>query len=294
MLKIKHPFFETLVAIIGNQLITLNRNEIESLYSKWSSEFSHDLRNLSDIISKDSIKDNQNVPINSCLNGIDLPTWFGEFQNKKVIFLGIDPMRNEQDFHKSNADSRKDVIIGTPYAFHIKAFRENRTSPYWQVISEVAKSNFVYVTDIYKTFFYTDNTKRIRSYDFWNNSKNVDFNQNHRKLLVDEINLIEPDIIVTFGALAYKVLTNQKYCPKLSQSLSCTKNQIKTFIDEGISQGSSINILPLMHLSGSTRGKHLEEFFMNNDLKYSDKNDKRNTAGRLYGQIINDYIQKIK
>jgi hypothetical protein len=293
MFKIKYPFVEALFTILKNQLITLNQNEIESLYVKWSSEFSDDLSILSDIISKDSIKDNQNVPSHSCLNGIDLPTWFGEFQNKKVIFLGIDPMRNDKDFHNSNADTSMDVLVGTPYAFHIKAFRENRTSPYWHVISEVAKSNFVYVTDIYKTFFYTDNTKKIRSYEFWNKSENANFNQNHRKLLVDEINLIEPDIIVTFGALAYKVLANQKYCPTLSLSLSNPKRNVKPFTGEGVPQERPIPIVPLMHLSGSTRGKNLEAFFMNNGLKYSEKYDKRNKAGHLYGQLINDYIANV-
>lgn len=290
MLKIDYPFVEILIAILKNHLITLNRNEIESLYVKWSNEFSDELFFLSDIISKDSIRDNQNVPLDSCLNGIDLPTWFGDFKNKKVIFLGIDPMRNDKDFQKSNASLSKDVIVGTPYAFHIKGFRENRTSPYWQVISEVAKSNFVYVTDIYKTFFYTDITKKMRSYDFWNKEENRIFNQIHRQFLVDEINLIEPDIIITFGALAYKVLTNQKYCPKLSQSLG---QNIKTFFDQGISQSKPITILPLMHLSGSTRSEPLEKFFYANGLTYSDKNDKRNIAGKLYGKIINDYILKI-
>ena len=186
----------------------------------------------------------------------------------------------------------KDVLVGTPYALHIKKFRENRTRPYWEVISTVAKSNFVYVTDIYKTFFYTDSTKQIRSYDYWNMTGNEMFNENHRKLLINEINLIEPDIIVTFGALAYKVLTNQKYCPKLSQSLSRLKDQIEPFTNQGIFQGKSINILPLMHLSGSTRGNHLEDFFRNNGIKYSDKNDKRDRAGHLYGQIINGIIEK--
>jgi hypothetical protein len=48
-----------------------------------------------------------------------------------------------------------------------------------------------------------------------------------------------------------------------------------------------------MHLSGSTRGKNLEAFFMNNGLKYSEKYDKRNKAGHLYGKLINDYIANV-
>jgi hypothetical protein len=292
MFKTATPFFEKLSTIINEQILKIKHNEIETLYAKWAKEFSEDLDFLSDKRSKDLIREFQNVPEHSCLTGIDLPTWFGDFENKKVVFLGIDPMRNDRDFQNLDADINKDLIVGTPYAFHIKSFRENRTNPYWQVINIVAKSNFVYVTDIYKTFFYTDNTKKIRSYDFWNKTENNSFNENHRKLLIDEINLIEPDIIVTFGALAYKVLTNQKYCPKLSQSLSHTSNQIQPFSDKDISSKSSIKILPLMHLSGSTRGKHLEAFFLNNNIKYSDKDDKRIIAGSLYGQMINDFIEK--
>lgn len=293
MLKIDLPFFGKLTNIISHQLIALNSNEIETLYLRWEKEFSANLDFLLDKRNKELIRDYQNVPSQSCLNGIDLPSWFGDFNNKKVIFLGIDPVRNNKDFEKSNADLNNDVIIGTPYAFHIKGFRENRTRPYWQVINEVAKSNFVYVTDIYKTFFYTDNSKNMRSYDFWNKVENVLLNDNHRNLLIDEINLIKPDIIVTFGALAYKVLANQKYCPTLSLSLSNPKRNVKPFTGEGVPKDRPIPIIPLMHLSGSTRGKNLEAFFMNNGLKYSEKYDKRNRAGHLYGQIINDYMATV-
>ena len=292
-MKLNHPFFEDLVGTLNRELLKPNHNDLKSLYIKWSDQFSDDLKLLSDLIKKESLSVSQKIPHTSVLNGIDLPTWFGEFENKKIIFLGIDPMRNDRDFNSVEADISRDVLVGTPYAFHIKAFRENRTSAYWQVIRELAKSNFVYVTDIYKTFFYTDETKKIRSYDYWNKAEYSNHNQNHRRLLVDEINLIEPDLIVTFGALAYKVLTNQKYCPKLSQSIETTRTQIKPFTNERISQSKPIQILPLMHLSGSTRGHHLEDFFNNNGMKYSDRNDKRNIAGYLYGQIINDIIKKM-
>jgi hypothetical protein len=279
--------------ILSNEVIALYEDEIEIIYAKWGREFSDNLLFLNDIKNKGLIREFQNVPHTSCLNGIDFPTWFGDFKNKKILFLGIDPMRNNKDFEKSKADSVNDVIIGTPYAFHIRGFRETRTNSYWQVISEVSKSNFVYVTDIYKTFFYTDNTKKIRSYEFWNKAENLSFNQNHRKLLIEEINLIEPDLIITFGALAYKVLTNTKYCPKLSLPLSCSERSVKPFDDKNISKKKSIPILPLMHLSGSTRSEPLERFFKANGLTYSDQKDKRNAAGQLYGKIIKEYIQKI-
>ena len=293
MIKLNVPFFRKISQIISKEIITLNEDEIEVLYEKWSREFSHDISFLKDKRNKELLSDYQNVPSQSCLNGIDLPSWFGDYNNKKVFFLGIDPMRNNKDFQKSNADINNDVIIGSPYAFHIKGFRENRTSPYWQVINEVAKLNFVYVTDIYKTFFYTDNSKEMRSYDFWNKTENVLFNANHRNLLIEEINVIKPDIIVTFGALAYKVFANNNYCPTLSLSLGDPKRNVKPFTVADALIERRIPIVPLMHLSGSTRGKNLEAFFMNNGLKYSEKYDKRNKAGHLYGQIINDYIANV-
>jgi hypothetical protein len=181
------------------------------------------------------------------------------------------------------------VLVGTPYAFHVKAFREGRTSPYWHVISKVAKSNFVYITDIYKSFFYTDNTRKIRSYDYWSWAENSRFNQYHRDLLMKEISIIKPDVIVTFGALAYRVLTNEKYSPKLSE-LSLIGDEIIPFTYEFMPHNKPINILPLMHLSGSTRGHLLEVFFKKNEMKYDDRIDKRNVAGSLYGQLINDFV----
>jgi len=295
MLKIEQPFFEKLIAILSNHVLTNNHHEIESLYMKWSSQFSDDLKILPDIFRKDLVSKKQNLPPNNYLNGIDLPTWFGNFQSKKVLFLGIDPMRHENDFQKSNANISEDVIVGTPYAFHLKGFREKRTSAYWQVINEVAKSNFIYVTDIYKTFFYTDISKKTRSYDFFNEQENNDLNKNHRQLLIEEINLIQPDLIVTFGAVAYKVLTNQKYCHKLSESLNSTTNQIKNFTyQKENTQDRTIKVLPLMHLSGATRSHNLEEFFKNNNHPYSDREDKRDKVGQLYGQIINGYLDNIK
>lgn len=295
MLKIDHSFFEKLIAILNDHIFINNQPDLQSLYKKWSNQFYYDLDFLPDVLDKESISPNQNLPLNSYLNGIDLPTWFGDFQGKKVFFLGIDPVRNERDFEKSNANINTDVVVGTPYAFHLRGFRENRTSAYWQVINEVAKSNFIYVTDIYKTFFYTDVLKKNRSYYYWNEPENIDFNNNHRLLLLEEIRLIQPDIIVTFGAIAYKVLTEQKYCHRLSQALNLVPNQIKDFaysIDNN--KDCAIKILPLMHLSGLTRGHNLEAFFENNGYTYSDTDDKRGKAGQFYGQIINEYLDKIK
>lgn len=123
MLKIDVAFFDKLTKIISHNLIALNSEEIEFIYANWSRGFSDKSTFLNDKKNKELIRDFQNVPLNSCLNGIDFPTWFGDFENKKILFLGIDPMRNNTDFKKSEADTIKDVIIGTPYAFHIRGFR---------------------------------------------------------------------------------------------------------------------------------------------------------------------------
>lgn len=290
MINIHVPFFGELVSILNSNVVELNTIEIEKLYTDWCKGFMDNKSILTDKRSKFLLRDTQNVPSQSCLNGIDFPTWFGGFHQKKVVILGIDPLRNETEFKKANADIRNDLIIGTPYAFHLKGFREKRTSAYWQVISEVSASNFVYVTDIYKTFFYTGNSNEVRSYDYWNKSGNDSLNNNHRKILIDELNLIDPDLIVTFGALAYRVLTNQKYCPKLSQPLSEIIKKIQHFTDPGILSAKPIKVLPLMHLSGSTRSEPLDNFFKANGIPYSDKIDKRNKAGHLYGKLINDYL----
>jgi len=149
---------------------------------------------------------NQRIPsLGATLKGIDLPTWFGNYSKKKVMILGIDPLRNNEVFERDKADVNTDVIIGTPYALHEFKAREGSCAVYWNFISWLSENHFVYCTDIFKTYYYNTETIK-RSY------RDIEFpkSENHKELLTLEINLIKPDVIIAFGNLVEKLLNDLK------------------------------------------------------------------------------------
>jgi hypothetical protein len=272
-------FYEDIVDIISTNVIE-DKILIYSFYESWEKNF-FDTGEffLDQIISKSEIHKNQGLPSDSKICGIDLPTWFGDFSSKKIIFIGIDPMRNERDFKAlKHADKFKDAIVGTPYAFHKNSFRNGRSNLYWKLIEGLSKDNFIYVTDIYKSFFYTQ--ENVRSYDFYTSNKILA--NDHFNLLECEIEAIQPDYIITFGKLSYELLTNKKLL-KISDRVD--NNLAKISIRNS---SKSVTVIPLVHLSGSVRNENLHEFIKRNSIHL--ENFKRALCPELYLQILERYL----
>jgi hypothetical protein len=279
MINNEVSFFEALIDLMAKDVIA-DRSKVKGLYKDWQANFdSSEKPYLTDVVSKSFVSKSQFLPEDCSTVGIDLPTWFGNFEKKRVFFLGIDPMRKASEFIKNGvADIENEVIVGTPYAFHHSSFRTKRTKAYWDIIDNLKSNHFVYVTDIFKSFFYTHDD--VRSYNYYMSSSTLEARESHRKILMHEINsLIKPDLIVTFGALSYKLLMDQKYAPKLSQPINTLITEI-----------NSIPVLPLMHLSGSTRENSLVSFFKENDIVWEER-DGRQLAARHYAKLIADYLQ---
>jgi len=149
MIRINAPFIEDLMQFLSDNVLNLSKTEIRNFYLKWIEGFDdNNGKLLDDFINKNKINKRQNIPNNTTLLGVDLPTCFGEYSQKKIIFVGIDPVRNEEEFKKINAKIDNDVIIGTPYALHKKIFREKRCAAYWEIIKKLQVHSFIYVTDI--------------------------------------------------------------------------------------------------------------------------------------------------
>lgn len=258
MFDIGLPFYNELKTILHENVVNLHIDEINILYQKWNDEFDENIPYLIDTIAKTRISEKQSTPEYSRVLGIDFPTWFGEYSKKKILFLGIDPVRNEKEFAAIKKSPDEDIIIGTPYAFHLKRFREKRCAAYWQVIDSLRKDHFVYVTDIFKTFFYQG---KLRSYDYWNSNEN----KVHIDTLKAEIKFIKPDLIVTFGAIAYSKI---------------------------VGQVPDIPILSMMHLSGSVRFRHLQPFLA--EQGYLLEKDNRIEAGKMYAEIIKKRVNETK
>ena len=162
-----------LFSFLSENVIELSQQDISKIYSFWKNKFNEidfeipkDVKIISDRLS---IRPCQNVPLNTWLLGIDFPIWFNTLEGKgKILILGIDPMRNENTFKKKRAHIERDVVIGTPYALDCARMRSGKQKEYWTLINELSKEHFVYITDVYKTFFYINRqSKRQRSYDYF-------------------------------------------------------------------------------------------------------------------------------
>lgn len=272
---------EKVIEIIKNDIINLSDLTIRDLYNYWRDE-SADKRKSDPknwIQKKELISEMQQVPKGSYLNGIDFPYWFGnENSNIKIMIIGIDPMRDEKVFDKSYANKYHDVIISTPYALHSEVMRNGRTKDYWKLIETLSKDNFVYLTDIYKTFFYTDNTKEIRSYRYY---KSADVSQNARHIIAKEIELIKPDIIITLGNETFIKFTRQKLKSPITNGIK--DNVIK------LQEYGNFPIIPMAHLSSATFKKHKVKFLENNFAYEVGEN-----FGTSYAQIIENYLTDLK
>lgn len=259
-----------IINLINSCVLNASKEEVKEIYNQLFSKKEEKGISNNYVKNKAIIHSKQKIPIDSILSGIDLPFWFGKKENKRILFLGIDPLRNKGIFKDEKANIFEDVIIGTPYAFHSLDARNIFCKRYWVLIEKLSKNNFVYCTDIFKTYFKSNNVRSYKNNDFINN-------QTHKEIIEREIELVKPDVIITMGGLAYKFLTGCR-APKLSNN-----------IDVNIEDFKGIKILPFPHLSGGTRHKPMESFLRNNG--FSDVNgSKRENCAIAYSRLILDRI----
>lgn len=267
---------EQIFNLIERSIINIDQEIIDGLYNFWNSDIKD--QNYREWIQKKSkISDSQNIPEGAILNGIDLPFWFENTNPKRrIMIVGIDPLRNQESFSKYNASIFDDVIIGTPYAVHSKKIRSGRTLQYWNFIKSLKADNLVYLTDIFKTFFYTDVSKKCRSYHYHKNNK-AEYNCSHIEILKKELEIIKPDIIITLGRLPYELLTRQKL-KRIIDNIENTQ-----YVDEDF---SNIPVVPMVHLSGAVMKKHKLSFLEKNNLYVTSE------IGISYANLITDFLEK--
>lgn len=280
----KNELKKSIYKIIQNNIIDISFEKIENIYRYWNSDgksqddLSFNIENC--VLDKQLIKKTQRIPEKPYLLGIDFPFWLGEqnFSNYKIMIIGIDPLRNKSHFDKRKADPYENVLIGTPYGIDFTKLNKEYSNAYFEFITKLSNTNFVYLTDIYKTFFYTDESKNERSYNFYNKDETV--RKEVTEVLFNEIDLVKPNLIITLGGLSYSLLTNRK-SPKLTKNIRENISHIKGF--------EKIEIIPMMHLSGATRDKTMKAFLEINGIEIN-STMKRIEYGTSYSKIINDYI----
>jgi len=251
----KVVFYNELKELIVKYVLAIPSSEIDEMYDYWElnklKKETKDFKYLNFKYPHSYIHENQLKTLTGAsLKGIDLPTWFGEdYSKKKVMILGIDPLRNKNVFKKEcekrnvlnsftptdviDDSIKNEVIIGTPYALHECEAREGKCSVYWTFIEKLIENHFVYCTDIFKTYFY-NNDKDIRSY------RDEEFaikNKNHKKLLEEEIKIIKPDVIIAFGNLVELFLKDIELTTtviKLPHPSGANRNWNKIFKDNHV------------------------------------------------------------
>lgn len=288
------PFFEELAYLMNEQIIDL---EIRSVYELWNTFLATgEPLPIEEIVKRDKKllrHEKQCIPSNAYLLGVDLPSWFGNFKSKnRIMVIGIDPMRGSKDFKIADADEMQHVIIGTPYALHDNKNRDlaKRNKHYFGFIDAISSENFVYVTDIYKTFFYTNDSNGVkkRSYKYYNDADKENIVEKNSvrnsvlNALYQEIELVKPNIIITLGGISFSQLTNKSITfinnPKIE----------KVHFTEQILANKKIDILPFVHLAAHFPS--MESFIKNNLNKQLKKGENEN-YGTLYYEILKKYLK---
>ena len=98
------------------------------------------------------------------------------------------------------------MIIGTPFAQHSSYYREGSQKIVFDFIKHIVAKNYhVYVTDVYKVWMKNETGKGIQLLK----KDSAIFEQ----LLREELDIIDPKIIITFGNKARKSYMDiSKYC----------------------------------------------------------------------------------
>ena len=85
-------------------------------------------------------------------------------------------------------------------------------------------------------------------------------------------------MIITFGGESFKRIMGTNHSPVLSQNINNLKTKYKY-------NNHTIDLLPLMHLSGINRTQNLNNFLLANG--YEDKKRDRLECARCFVELIN-------
>lgn len=143
--------------------------------------------------------------------GIDLPLSFGDYHSaiNKTMVVALDPKRNDKSNAIHNKKTPVEISIGSIFSLHTEEGKKTGKNSYWDFISYISNSGFVYVTDIYKIYYETkDETGQIllsnKDKALINKDKaliaaKISPYEQNVSILKKEIEIIKPDRIITLG-----------------------------------------------------------------------------------------------
>lgn len=220
----------------------------------------------------------------------DLPIYL-ECSSKKnaptVMVCAMDalpPVPNEENLSKHIAYKNrnkgsllKQVGFWAPFSLI-----DNNTDANAEFFSEILKHYNIYVTDIFKLFFYIEKNKKDKKgntvFSKSNALKTYRGLPAHAEILQKEIKIISPSVILTLGNNAGNALLNL-YDKKLniwSENTSFGGLQINT-IQPSIEKEEMLNVISIPHISGAAnaskslilKNKHWENIPGQHIVKYA-------------------------
>lgn len=129
------------------------------------------------------------------LTGIDLPIIASSntVNNRKLMVIGSEPLRNWNYFTEHQLSIYNHIVISTPYSLHQLDAKETL---YYKIVEHLTKTHQVYLTDLRKIWFAGfERHKTFLEAKF------------HNDFLLDEINYVNPEYIITFGKIVFDALS---------------------------------------------------------------------------------------
>lgn len=192
------------------------------------------------------------------LTGIDLPILLNNENDENsgsIMLVGSEPLRNWTYFENHKIDIYDKIVVNTPYSIH-DIFDSD--SVYFLIIDFLISKNQLYLTDLRKIWF----SGFERHKKFLNSEL-------HEKFFIDEVELIKPDRIITFGKNVFELL----------------KSWLK-------SNNISLQIDYLIHPSQRTQGAGRKQFFQGLDINIDIYKHNLNSNYRNAQPYI-DYLTKL-
>ena len=137
--------------------------------------------------------------------GIDLPLSFGDYSsmNCKTVVVALDPKRNDKSNKYQNQDKQNPSIsVGSIFNLHTDEGKNTGKNCYWEFVSHLTNSSFVYLTDIYKIYYESKDSfgqKLLSNKDSDFTEKNKPAYEKNISILKEEIKIINQNRIITLG-----------------------------------------------------------------------------------------------
>lgn len=193
------------------------------------------------------------------LTGIDLPILLSGNHSLTLMIVGSEPLRNEKFFLANDIETYNEMSVGTPYSYHteVNALKPNI---YTHIINGLKSQANIYLTDLrkiwYAGFEYNSNfIKDVR----------------HQNFLLEELEIINPDYIITFG--------NESY------------NKVQYLLKESQRAPS---VIPLMHPSPRNFGSKRNDYFLSHNIditKFKNNGNNNLASAMAYIEIISSKIK---